>query len=118
CVDFLFATMKALSNVKYTHSPLNLTPFSSSRRFFPVSNCCIRAFFCCWLLVRSFSVTEIASSQVDRILTILFCSDSGGILNGHLNQLSNLKIIFSMCTPMLEWKQVCWKYRDSDRNSI
>src|SRR5690606_32941232 len=65
------------------HSPLNLTPYLSSKRFLPVSSCCIRAFFCCWLLASSCPVVVMALSQVERIWAIFFCSGSGGTRTGN-----------------------------------
>src|SRR5690606_4866063 len=83
-VSELFFREIVLNNslaLSHFHSPLNLTPLLSSRRFLPVSSCCIRAFFCCWLLASSCSVVVIALSQVERIWAIFFCSGGGGSKN-------------------------------------
>src|SRR5690606_23670089 len=80
---FRETVLKSSLALSHIHSPLNLTPFLSIRRFLPVSSCCIRAFFCCWLLVSSCSVVVMALSQVERILAIFFCSGSVGNETGN-----------------------------------
>ena len=77
---FVGAVLEAATKRRPPASP------NPGNRFLPVSSCCINAFFLRLAAAIRLRVCSIASSHVDSMPTVFFCSEYGGFEPPHLLQ--------------------------------